>query len=268
LQQVLPINTGETLARVEREDGRAYFVRLLSYLPGIPLAAVTPHTPRLLWESGRLLGLIDAALGEFEHPAMHRHLHWDLKHAAATITHYGAAIRDPEQRALVALFLNRYELEVSPRLGALRQGLIHSDGNDHNLLAAPGGDGQPHITGLIDFGDMVYAPLLFEPAIAAAYLLLDKAEPISTAARVISGYHAAWPLLAEEIDLLPTLIAIRLSISVCLAAHQKAQEPDNAYLTVSEAPAWRALARLALIPLAQFSAVLRGACRFPPYPQT
>ena len=114
---------------------------------------------------------------------------------------------------------------------------------------------------------MVHAPLLFEPAIAAAYLLLDKAEPLGAAARVVAGYHAALPLAGEEIDLLPTLIAIRLCISVCLSAHQQAQEPDNPYLTVSEAPAWRALARLTAVPPEQFTAVLRAACGAAPYPR-
>ena len=113
---------------------------------------------------------------------------------------------------------------------------------------------------------MVHAPLLFEPAIAAAYLLLDKAEPLGAAARVVAGYHAALPLAGEEIDLLPTLIAIRLCLSVCLSAHQQAQEPDNPYLTISEAPAWRALARLVAVPPEQFTAVLRAACGLAPYP--
>jgi Ser/Thr protein kinase RdoA (MazF antagonist) len=258
---------GATLAATLDRDGRPYPVRLLSYLEGRPLVSVAPHTPELLWETGHLLGRVDAALADFTHPAMRRDLHWDLQHAAATIRQYGAAIRDPGQRALPALFLARYEAEVTPRLGDLRRGVIHSDGNDHNLLTAVGADGAAHISGLIDFGDMVHAPLLFEPAIAAAYLLLDKAEPLGAAARVVAGYHAALPLAEEEIDLLPTLIAIRLCISVCLSAHQQAQEPDNPYLTVSEAPAWRALARLAAVPWEQFTAVVRAACGVAPYPR-
>lgn len=256
---------GAVMGAVAGRDGRAHLVRLLTYLPGTPLADVAPHTRALLWQAGHLLGRIDAALADFAHPAMHRALHWDLEHAAATIGQYNGRITDPGRRALVALFLARYEAEVAPQLGGLRRGVIHSDGNDHNFLVAAGGDGQARIAGLIDFGDMVYSPLVFEPAIAAAYLLLDKAEPLGAAARVAAGYHAARPLPEDEVDLLPTLIAARLAISVCLSAHQKALEPDNPYLTVSEAPAWRALARLAAVPPQQFRAVLRAACGFAPY---
>ena len=91
------------------------------------------------------------------------------------------------------------------------------------------------MVGLIDFGDMVYSCTVFEPAIAAAYLMLEKEDPVAAAAAVAAGYHAALPLTEQEIGLLPALIAIRLCISVALAAYQQAQEPDNPYLTVSEA---------------------------------
>jgi len=263
--QLRRARAGAEMMPVFNGDGREHFVRLLSYLAGEPLVFVSPQPPHLLWETGHLLGRLDAALAGFAHPAMHRDLHWDLQHAAATINQYGAAVREPGQQALVALFLARYEAEVTPRLADLRRGVIHSDGNDHNLLVTRGAGGQMRISGLIDFGDMVHAPLVFEPAIAAAYLLLDKAEPLGAAARVAAGYHTALPLAGEEIDLLPALIAIRLCISVCLSAHQKALEPDNPYLSVSEAPAWRALARLAQVPPPQFTAVLRAACGFAPY---
>ena len=140
--RVWSTRSGATGGQVRLADGRATFVRLLGYLEGAPLAAVTPHTPRLLWETGHLLGRVDTALADFAHPAMHRELHWDLQHAAATIRQYQEAIPFPEQRALVALFLARYEAEVTPRLGDLRRGIIHSDGNDHNLLARRGAGGR------------------------------------------------------------------------------------------------------------------------------
>ena len=129
---------GAAIAEVADENGRVYLLRLLSYLAGAPLVSVSPQPPRLLWETGHLLGRVDAALADFSHPAMHRELHWDLQHAAATIRQYQGAIQEARQRALVALFLARYEAEVTPRLGDLRRGIIHSDGNDHNLLNGRG----------------------------------------------------------------------------------------------------------------------------------
>ena len=265
ISTLIPTQHGAIMIRVRGANGRFHFLRLLSYLPGLPLAVAQPHTPDLLWQSGRLLGQVDAILRDFRHPAAGRHLHWDLEHAPVTIRRYAPAISDPRQRTLVALFLDRFQADIAPHLGALRRGVIHSDGNDHNLLVSPAGQRPRRIVGLIDFGDMVHSPLLFEAAIAAAYLMLDKPDPVGTAAQVVAGFHSVMPLTETEVDLLPAAIAIRLSISVCLSAHQKAQEPHNAYLAVSEAPAWRLLARLAAVPPPQFRAVLRAACGFDPY---
>jgi hypothetical protein len=40
------------------------------------------------------------------------------------------------------------------------------------------------------------------------------------------------------------LVALRLATSVALSAHQSRLDPDDAYLTVSEAPAWALLGHL------------------------
>ena len=73
-------------------------------------------------------------------------------------------------------------------------------------LRHPGTDDEPQ-AGLIDFGDALHAPLIAEVAIAAAYAGLDHADPIGAAAAIARGFHAEYPLLEEEIDLLYDLIA-------------------------------------------------------------
>ena len=50
----------------------------LTYLPGMPLAEVKPHTPGLLQDLGQKLGQLSHALADFDHPAVHRDFHWDL----------------------------------------------------------------------------------------------------------------------------------------------------------------------------------------------
>ena len=242
-----------------------HFVRLLTHLPGTPLAEVKPHTPQLLAESGNLLGRLDAALLNFRHPAMARRLHWDLAHARETLAQYAPSIMDSQKRALVDLFLERFVAEVLPLLPHLRRSVIHSDGNDHNFLVSPDKKAPRHVVGLIDFGDMVYSCTVFEPAIAAAYLMLDKDDPAAAASAVIGGYHEALPLTEQEITLLPALIAIRLCISVSLSAYQQAQEPHNPYLSISERPAWDLLARLAAMLPDLLHDQLLAACGLEPH---
>ena len=67
---------------------------------------------------------------------------------------------------------------------------------------------------VIDFGDMHHGLTVAELAIAAAYALLGKRDPLAAAAAVVRGYHAALPLEETEIALLHTLIAARLAVSV------------------------------------------------------
>ncbi|MBK7180314.1 MAG: phosphotransferase [Chloroflexi bacterium] len=133
LPDVIPTLDGQPIAKVA-DAGRPYLVRLVTYLPGVPLAHVNPHTPDLLRDFGRFLGEVDAALQDFRHPAMDRYLHWDMRHAADTITRHLDYQTDPDRRALVARYLAEFEANAAPRLPQLRRSVIHSDGNDYNVL--------------------------------------------------------------------------------------------------------------------------------------
>ena len=257
--------TNEEIVQVPDATGRVHYVRLLSYLPGVPLAEVNPHSPELLIDIGRFLGELDAALLDFSHPAMDRDLQWDMRHAAQTIGRYIELITSPQKRAWVEIFLARFNNDILPRLPELRRSVIHSDGNDYNLLVSADKKVPRTAAGLIDFGDMAASCTVFEVAIAAAYVMLDKPDPVAAAAQITAGYHSALPLGELELEMLPTLIAIRLCTSVAVSAYQQAREPQNHYLSISERPAWDLLARLADIPPLLFQSALRQACGLTPY---
>ncbi|MFN2208858.1 MAG: aminotransferase class III-fold pyridoxal phosphate-dependent enzyme [Candidatus Promineifilaceae bacterium] len=253
---------GRSMEVIPGEGGQVHFVRLLTHLPGELLATVKPQTVALLAESGNLFGRLDAALQDFKHPAMERRLHWYLDQAPETLAHYAGYIKEPQKRALVDYFLARFTAEVTPLLPVLRRSVIHSDGNDHNILVSTANAKPRHVVGVIDFGDVVHTCTVFEPAILTAYLMLDKEDPAAAAAAVIGGYHRALPLTEQEIALLPALIAIRLCISVSFSAYRQTLEPHNAYFSVSERPAWEMLARLAEMSPGVLHNALRAACGF------
>ena len=114
---------------------------------------------------------------------------------------------------------------------------------DSNILVTNG-----RVTGILDFGDMVYSVLVADAAVAAAYALLDKPDPLAAIAAVIAGYHSTFALQQTEIAVLFDLVCMRLVMSVCHAAQQRQLAPDNTYLSISEDAAWAALERLAAIP--------------------
>lgn len=250
--------SGEFLASATAENGETHAVRLVGWLAGTPLAEVD-RTLELMRSLGRSLGELDQALQGFIHAGAVRDLDWDLRHAARARSrlHF---VRDAKKRAMLERFIARFETQVEPKLSRLRAQVIHNDANDWNVLV----DEHDHrkISGVIDFGDAVHSVLIAEVAIACAYSILDMDDPIGAAAALAAGFHAAYPLRAEEVDVLFDLIAMRLVTSVTFSASRHDQTGDNPYLAISEAPAWRLLAKMDAMNPRLATAILRKACGF------
>ncbi|WP_269932067.1 aminotransferase class III-fold pyridoxal phosphate-dependent enzyme [Aminobacter sp. HY435] len=249
---------GAVLAHAPSADGGEHALRLVSWLPGLPLAEVA-RTPQVFAGLGAALGRLDRALQGFIHPGALRSFDWDIRQAGAARSRLGH-VTDDADRALLGRFLDRFDAEVAPKLPSLRAQVIHNDANDWNVLV----DDNDHdrIAGIIDFGDALYSPLIAEVAVACAYSILDVEDPIGAAATLAAGFHAEYRLREEEVDLLFDLIVARLVISVSLSAVRKAQLGDNPYLAISEAPAWRLLRRLDAMNRRFATAILRHACGF------
>ncbi|HEY0365934.1 MAG TPA: phosphotransferase [Pyrinomonadaceae bacterium] len=207
-----------------------HYVRLVTYLPGVPLAEINPHTPGLLHDFGQKLGQLSRALTDFDHPAVHRDFHWDLANGNRIVNEYAPLIDNAELRELVLKC--RFEPETE-----LRRSVIHGDANDYNVLVDPE---TMTVSGLIDFGDMVYSYTVGDLAIALAYVVLGTGDPRD----VIAGYTSELGLLHEEREALWPLVRLRLAMSVCMAAYQQRQEPDNEYLGISQKAIEKTLPRI------------------------
>jgi len=211
-----------------------HFARLVGYLPGVPLAQIQPQSSELLRDLGRKLGQLDQALSDFDHRAVHRDFHWDLANGNRVIDEYAALIEDAALRELVL----RCKVEFN---SALRRSVIHGDANDYNVLVDPE---QMIVTGLLDFGDMVYSYTVGDLAIAIAYVVLDKPDPRAVANEVIEGYLSEFALRDEELEMLWPLVRLRLAMSVCMAAYQLRQQPENEYLRISQRAIEKSLPRI------------------------
>jgi len=78
---------------------------------------------------------------------------------------------------------------------------------------------------------MHYGWIASEPAIAAAYALLGKDNPLAVLCAIGRGFHRAFPLREPEIAALFPLVAIRLAVSVTNSAVRKKQKPEDPSLT-------------------------------------
>jgi Ser/Thr protein kinase RdoA (MazF antagonist) len=223
-QRLVPAISGEEIVTVQGPNGASHFARLVHYLRGVPLGDVKPQSNQLLRDLGRKLGALDRALADFDHPAVHRDFHWDLANGNRILREYGGLIQDPALRELVG----KCRIDFDP---ALRRSVIHGDANDYNVLVDPE---RMQVVGLLDFGDMVYSYTVGNLAIAIAYVVLDKADPHEAANEVVQGYRGEFTLLDNELEALWPLVLMRLCMSVCLAAYQHQQRPENEYLQISQ----------------------------------
>lgn len=251
--RAVPCSTGE---RVSREGAHALW--LVTYLQGKPLAEVSEQPEGLYRDLGRGLGDLDGRLAGFDHPAARRIFRWDLMSAPGVVP-FTDHISDSDGRKTVRSSLGRFETWVLPAVDRLPFQVIHNDANDYNILAHEDG-AAVRISGLLDFGDMVWTARACEPAIAMLYPMMTADDPLVAGAEVLAGYHESLALDRAEIRLIPHLIEARLCVSVTVSSYERRLDPDNAYLSVSEATAWRLLDWMSTTPPARWVETFEDAC--------
>ncbi len=257
----LAANDGSELAVFEK-DGRRLRARMFTWLDGA-LWADEPGLGNAFREkAGRFFGRLDASLQELGYvEALDRPYEWDLQQALRVRDRVNS-VDDAGRRALVEGLFDRFEAAVAPVLSALPRQVIHGDGNEYNLLVRDG-----EVCGLLDFGDLAFAPKVCELAIVAAYAALSAPDPLAAVADILRGYHEVNALEEREAALVFDLARTRLTVSVVMAAWQSRKAPDNDYIGVTTGPAWRVLERWNGLHPTLATAHLRAALGWEPHPR-
>lgn len=260
LPRIVETATKDTILTAADEDGCERLVWAQAAHDGIPMGEAGPQPLEVLEELGNLAGRIDAALAGFEWPAGADLEKWDLTRAGWIRDHLHV-LGDGDRRRLVERIVLDYEAAL-PALRALPVQMLHNDLNDFNILVVPGLIEPTRISGIIDFGDMIAGPRVCELAILGAYALFDHETPEAALGALVSGYHRACALTAAEIDLIWPLLRMRLAVSVVNSTIEAQARPDDPYVTISQAAAWRLLENRDIEP-ALMAARLRVACGLP-----
>lgn len=207
---------------IPTRDGRSHFnlalndnvhvTRLVSYVPGQPLDTGALSAP-LSRDLGAGLAKLSRALEGFEHPGSSQALLWDMRQAPILrdLLH---CIGDQSLRDVVATVIDDFVQRVLPRYGSLRSQVVHNDMNPANVLVEPGRPDR--MAGIIDFGDMLHAPLIVDLAVAASYMRTPDTDVLKWIAGFVAGYHQVSALEQAEIDLLYDLISTRLATTVAI----------------------------------------------------
>ena len=253
--RVLPAQDGALHNAVEYR-GAAHFVRLFGWLEGRVLGEAAGAS--LARSLGGLLARLGLALDGFEHPGSNPPLLWDMKRAAG-LRQLLPHVTDAEIRAAANEVLDRFDSIVAPAMDQLRSQVIYGDMNLDNVLVEA--DHPQRICGLIDFGDLVFSPLVMDLAIAAAYQLSADEDPLAGALPMIAGFHAVRRLQASEQALIGDLVKTRLATSLLIGNYRASLFPDNRdYLLTSFEPARQALLGLGRQSPAEITRRIGEAC--------
>lgn len=226
---------GAHLLALPGPDGMC-FARVLTYLPGLPLHEAPPSAAQRR-SIGATLAALDRALQDFAHPPVSNEaLMWDLQRTAE-LQSWLPAIQDAQSRAWGEQVFAHYVQQVPPLLATLPQQFLHNDFNPYNLLVNPVDPDQ--VCGVLDFGDMLHGPRVFDVAVAASYQCHAQGQPrIESLLEFMQGYQHANPLSRAELRLLPLLAAVRCAITLCITERRAQWFPENrAYILRNHAVA-------------------------------
>ena len=129
--------------------------------------------------------------------------------------------------------LEAFRREVAPALARLPAQVIHNDLNPDNLRCDSERPAAP--PGIIDFGDMVVAPVICDLAIACAYLVGQTPDScLDRVVHVLRGFDRVRPIREAERALLPALLACRLCQSLLIQGARLGEgHPDAEALEVT-----------------------------------
>ncbi len=263
VSKLVPAVDGKEILEITDADGHSRLVRLLTWVDGRVFAKANPHSSDLLEHLGEMCGSLSMSLVDFDHPAAHRFMKWDPSQGEWIKSHLGRFVG--EQKDLVDYFYELFEKRALLVLPRLRQSVNYNDANDYNVLVSLDPK-DPHVPGVIDFGDLVYTHTINELAVALAYAMMGKPDPLEAACDIVRGYNRALRITEEELSALFALASMRLIISVTCSELNRAEHPENVYLQISDQSAWDLLKKLRAISPDLACYAFRDACGLTPCP--
>lgn len=243
--KVIKSVNGRHFEAITLPNGAKSTIRIMTYLDGIQVKDST-HSAEQRRVLGSKLAELDLALVGINHPQATHSLVWNVS-AAHKLAWMMDDIEPGEDKRLAEMFMTRYTTHVLPHLDTLRKQVIHNDYHLYNVLVDPANP--TTLTGIIDFGDMLYAPLVGEVATAAAFHMIDSEDPFAKAAEFVAAYHEKLPLTALEQEVITDLVITRQLITVIISQWRAKRFPENrAYIMRHNQGAWDALKNAARIP--------------------
>uniref|UniRef100_A0A8C4X1G3 Hydroxylysine kinase n=1 Tax=Eptatretus burgeri TaxID=7764 RepID=A0A8C4X1G3_EPTBU len=214
-----PTTGGEMLSffsvDLDSDQGSDYIVRLLEYMPGVPLSKVVVQSD-MFYKLGNLTAFMNLTL-QVPFCITVVTLHLAIKCIKCVLMPLLEVLNGNPIKKLVCDVLQVCTSSLLPKLPYCR--LIHGDLNDYNILVEECMEENYKISGIIDFSDLFPGYYMSELAILMVYTMGNHPEKMMVGGHVIAGYESVMPLTAEEKDSLFFIVVSRLASSIVLCQH-------------------------------------------------
>ena len=235
-----------------------WLLTVLNWVHGTDMVHVADHSEGLLIDIGATAARVTIGLAGFRSDTLHDTHHWDVTRSAEVIDECLALDPSLADNPDVHKALGWFS-DVEPHLDSLPKAMVHNDLNDNNVLVEDV-DGVQKVAGVLDFNDALYTVRVAEPAIAGAYAMLRKADPLRAMGLIISGYHAVTPLTDDELTAAYPLAAARLCVQALTWAVRGQTNPtEYGAMRMRHTPP--ALRRILQVDRQSAAAHLREMCR-------
>ncbi len=202
-----------------------WLLTVLDWVRGTDMVHIASHSEGLLIDIGAAAARVTKALEGFQSETLHETHHWDVTRSAEVIDECLAL--DPTLGENPDILTARgWFIDVEPRLGSLPRAMVHNDLNDNNVLVEVV-DGVQKVAGVLDFNDALYTVRVAEPAIAGAYAMLRKDNPLTAMGFIIAGYCGVTPLTDDELAVAYPLAAARLCVQALTWAVRGQTDPTE-----------------------------------------
>ncbi|MFK0040501.1 phosphotransferase [Paenarthrobacter sp. NPDC090517] len=247
VQRLVRSRSGNPQVLLAATDGPfSRVLRVMRFMPGALLANHSASAGQLQ-SVGSSLAQLGLALQGFDHPRADRMLLWDLKHfhRLRPLLDY---IDEKQRRGLAEQIFDQFDAKVAPLLDTLSTQVVHGDFSPFNVLVDP--HKPDYVAGIIDFGDVVRTPVIFDLSVTMANLLGTVPEsPWEQALHVMDGFLTIRPLPARELEALIVSAKARLLLRALITQWRASQLPQRRdYLLSHSKPDWERLAFTAAVP--------------------
>lgn len=194
------------------ENGMSQIVRLVTYLEGKPVLSREQSNRDWIFHLGAFQGAICRALTGFSHPGCYESMPWN---SSSNLIFEPALMRllEPDFTTLLEQHMDRLQAVSQPALQNIRPQIIHNDAHTGNILT----DDLGQITGVIDFGDSICAPVIQDLAVSATSIAeMFPSEACALIVELKRGFCSELPLLPEEHEILYDAILLRSMLCVAL----------------------------------------------------